>query len=260
MKKKILLIPLAMLLLFAIVAPALAQKELVGVQVGDWFKYEAKVTQWVSTMTFLPDGYIGPLTLADNQTNYILYTVTDITIGAEGDTVTFSITYDWKNGSVTYDTMAETISTADTMIFMIGANMTAGEMVSDTWDFLGTGWMYPARYITETIDFTNPNATRETNVLAYDIEIFEAPYEYIFYYDRATGMRVWYWNHGDVPEIDFGGEEPQPAYEYTVVWELVDSSFDGLLIPDLTGPILLLMTMVITIPIVILHRRKSHLK
>jgi hypothetical protein len=260
MKKKILLIPLVMLLLFAIVAPALAQKELVGVQVGDWFKYEAKVTQWVSTMTFLPDDYIGPLTLAENNTNAIWYTVTAITPDADGDTVTFTVQYDWKNGSTTYAPVEEIVSTADTMIFMIGANMTAGNMVSDTWDFLDTGWMYPPRYINETIDFANPNATRETNVLEYDINIFDVPYEYIFYYDKATGMRVWYWNHGDVPEIDFGTGEPQLAYEYTVVWELVDSSVNGLLIPDLTGPILLLMTMAITIPIVILHRRKSHLK
>jgi len=209
-------------------------------------------------MEFLPEGYIGPLILAENQTNYILYEVTDITPGDGGDNVTFLVTYDWKDGSVTDATMEENVSTADQIIFMIGANMTEGDMVSDTYDFLGMGmFMYPARYINETIDFTNPNATRETNVLEYDINIFGAPYEYIFYYDKATGMRVWYWNHGDVPEIDFGTGTPQPAYEYTVVWELVDSSVDGLLIPDLTGPILLLMTMAITIPIVILHRRKK---
>jgi hypothetical protein len=261
MKKKILLIPLAMLLLSAIVTPALAQKELVGIHVGDWFKYKAKVTQWVSTMTFLPDGYIGPLTLAENNTNAIWYIVTAITLGADGDNVTFTVQYDWKNGSTTYATVEETVSTADTFIFMIGANMTAGNMVSDTWDFLNLGiWMYPARYINETIDFANPNATRKTNVLKYDINILGAPYEYIFYYDKATGMRVWYWNHGNVPEIDFGTGTPQPAYEYTVVWELVDSSVGGLLIPDFTGPTMLLMTMAITIPIVILHRRKSHLK
>jgi hypothetical protein len=207
-------------------------------------------------MEFLQPGYIGPLTLAENETNYILYTVTDITPDDGGDNVTFSITYDWKNGSVTYATMVETVSTADTFIFMIGANMTPGEMVSDTWDFLGTGWMYPARYINETIDFVNPNATRETNVLEYDIDILGAPYEYIFYYDKATGMRVWYWNHGDVPEIDFGTGTPQPAYEYTVVWELVDSSVDGLLIPELTGPIMLSAFIAISVLIVLYKRKK----
>lgn len=38
--------------------------------------------------------------------------------------------------------------------------------------------------------------------------------------------------------------------------ELVDSSVDGLLIPDLTGPIILLTIMTITVPIVLLRRRK----
>ncbi len=255
MKKKILLLPLAVLLLLsANVAPALA-KELVGVRVGDWFKYQARVTQWISTMEFLPSGYLGPLTLAENQTNYILYTVTDITPGAGGDNVTFQITYNWKNGSVTTATATYNVSTSDQIIFMIGANKTAGDMVSDTFDFLGLGmFQYPARYINRTIPLVNPNATRETNVLEYNITIFDAPYEYKIYYDKATGMRVWYWNHGNVPELTFIG---QPAYEYTVVWELVDSSIYGLLIPDLTGPILLLAMIIATVPIAILHRRKK---
>lgn len=255
MNKKLLLIPLLALLLSAIAAPVLAQKQLVGVQVGDWFKYEAQVTYWESTMEFLPDTYLGPLSLAENQTNYILYEVTDITTGDGGDNVTFSITYDWKNGSVTYGTSIENVSTANQGIFMIGANMTQGEMVSDTFDFLNMGqFQYPARYINETIDFTNPNATRETNVLEYDIDILGSPYTYKTYYDKVTGIRVFYENFGDVVALDFMG---QPAYIYIVKWELVDSSVEGLLIPDLTGPILLLTIMSITVPVALIHRRKK---
>jgi hypothetical protein len=70
-------------------------------------------------------------------------------------------------------------------------------------------------------------------------------------------MRVYYENHGVVPEIDFGTGTPQPAYTYTVVWELVDSNVNGVLVPDLTGPILLLTSIAITIPIVIMHRRRK---
>jgi len=175
MNKKILLIPLAVLLLSAMIAPALAQKELVGVQVGDWFKYKAQVTQWESTMEFLEPGYIGPLSLYENETNAIWYNVTAITPDTEGDNVTFTIQYDWKNGSVTTATMIETISTADQTIFMIGANMTPGDMVSDTYDFLGLGVDYPARYIDETIDLVNPNATRATNVCNYTFLISSLP-------------------------------------------------------------------------------------
>ena len=61
-----------LLLLSAMTVPALAQPLDVGVQVGDWFKYEAKVTQWESEDPFLPEGFVGPLSLADNETNYIL--------------------------------------------------------------------------------------------------------------------------------------------------------------------------------------------
>jgi hypothetical protein len=248
MKKKILLIPLAALLLSAMAAPALAKFD-VGVEVGDWFKYEAQVTYWETEMEFLPDTYLGPLSLAENETNFILYNVTDITPGDGGDNVTFSITYDWKDGNVTYGTAVENVSTANTAIFMIGANMTPGEMVSDEWDFFGI-LMYPPRFINETIDFTNPNATRPTNVLEYDIDL-GAPYTYFTYYDKATGMRLYYENWGDVPAI-FTNE-----YEYRVKWELIDSSVDGLLIPDLTGPLMLLATMSITIAITLLYRRKN---
>jgi hypothetical protein len=252
MKKKIVLLTLfSVFLLSAMTVPALALPLDVGVQVGDWFKYEAKVTQWESEMEFLPPDYIGPLSLAENETNFILYTVTDITPGDGGDNVTFSITYDWKNGSVTYGTSVQNVSTANTFIFMIGANMTEGEMVSDEWDFLGTGFIYPARYINETIDFENPNATRETNVLEYSIDIFGSPYDYLFYWDKVTGMRLYYENHGDV--VAFGDQD---AYVYTVKWELVDSSVENLIIPDLTGPIMLLTLIAITIPIV-LHKRKT---
>jgi len=145
---------------------------------------------------------------------------------------------------------------------MIGANVTEGETVSDFYYFFDIpSAPYGERYINETIDLENPNETRATNVIEYDINLLGADYHYLFYWDKATGMRVYYENSGVVPELVMG-ETTQPAYNFTVKWELVDSSVDGLLVPDLTGPLLLLMTMAITIPIVILHRRKkiTHLK
>lgn len=252
MKKTILIVLLSVFLLSALTVPALAQDLDVGVEVGDWFKYEAKVTQWESDMEFLPPDFVGPLTLADNETNYILYTVTDITPVDGGNNVTFTITYDWKNGSVTEGTYEESVTTANQQIFMIGANMEEGDMVSDTFDFLGMGFFdYPVRYINETIDFENPDGTRETNVVECSIEIFGSPYDYLFYWDKATGMRLYYEEHGDV--VAFG---EQDAYVYTRIWELVESSVETLYIPDLTGPIMLLTLIAITIPIV-LHKRKT---
>lgn len=245
MKKRILPTGLSILLLLAIAVPAMAQQD-VGVEVGDWFKYEVKVTQFESTGSFPPP--MGPLTVADNETNYIMYNVT----GIVDDVINFTVTYNWKNGSVTYADIDENV-TNSMGLMAIGANMTEGEMVRDEFDFLGI-MTWPAAYLNASIMLVNPNATRETNVLNYSLVIIGSTYDYFYYWDKVTGMRVYYENHGDVEDLTaYGGG---PAYIYTVTWELVDSSVDGLLIPDLTGTIILLTIMTITVPIVLLRRRK----
>ncbi len=249
MKKTILIVLLSVFLLSALTVPALAQPLDVGVEVGDWFKYERKVTQWESDDPFLPEGYFGPLSLADNETNFVLYTVTDITPYDGYSNVTFTITYDWKNGSETEGELEEMVSTASTGIFLIGANMEEGDLVSDAWDFFGF-FDYPPRYLNASIDREYLDETRETNVCEYHVDIMGTPYDYTFMWDKATGIRVYYENWGDVPAMFTG------AYEYTVIWELLDSSVEGLVIPDLTGPVMLLTLIAITIPIV-LHKRKT---
>ena len=256
MKKNTLIIALSVLLLSAMIAPVAAGPTDVVVQVGDWFKYEARVTQWESTDPFLPEGYFGPLSLADNQTNWILYTVTAITPVTEpatGKNVTFTITYNWKNGSETTATMVEHVSTANQDIFMIGANMEAGQMVSDTFDFLGMGfYQYPARYLNRTFDFANPQTTRATNECNYTIDIMGSIYDYTMWWDKATGIRIYYQNHGVVPEF-FTAE-----YEYTVVYKLVDSSIAGLLyIPEMYTPIMLLLMLSASTAATVLYRRKK---
>jgi hypothetical protein len=246
MKKTILLVVLSILLLCAMVAPALAQP-VVGVQVDDWFKYEVKVPQYESTGPFPPP--MSPLTLADNETNYQMYNVT----GIVDDVINFTVTYNWKNGTETYFDFDENLTFSDGML-AIGANMAEGEMVRDTFLFMGF-FQWPALYLDASIMLANPNATRETNTLEYSVDIMGSLYDYLLYWDKVTGMRVYYENHGDVADMTaFGGG---PAYEYTVTWELVDSSVEDVLVPDLTGPILLLTSMAITVPIVILHRRKK---
>ncbi len=260
MKKTILLAALSLLLLSAMIAPVMAGPTDVVVQVGDWFKYEREVTEWDSTDPFLPEGYFGPLSLADNQTNYVLYTVTDITPVTEpaaGTNVTFLITYNWKNGSETTETMVEHVSTANTNIFMIGANMNAPDKVSDAWLFFGF-FDYPERDITRTFDYVNPIATRATNELNYTVDIFGSIYTYTMWWDKATGMRVYYENHGDVAAF---GESAE--YSYTVVWELVDSSIDDLIyVPEmLTTAVMLLIISASTASIVLNRRKKTiHLK
>lgn len=251
MKKTILIVLLSAFLSSAMIVPALAQDMTVGVSVGDWFKYENRITEWTHEEAFLPEGYFGPLTLADNETNFILYTVTDILPVDGGANVTFTITYDWKNGSVTEGELVETVSTANQNLFAIGANMEPDDMVSDEFSFFGM-MDYPARTINSTIDREYLNEViREANTLEYTIEIFGSPYDYVYQWDKETGMRVYYESHGDVAE--FGDS---PAYTYTVVSELVDSSIEGLVIPEFTGLIMLSLLVAITIPLV-LYKRKT---
>jgi hypothetical protein len=253
MKKKALLTALSVLLLSAMIAPVLAGPTDVVVHVGDWFLYERKVTKWVSTDPFLPEGYFGPLSLADNETNSILYTVTAITPYSGGvSNVTFSITYNWKNGSTTTGTLEEMVSTANTNIFMIGANMQAPQLVSDAWLFYGF-FDYPARYITRTFDYANPKATRATNELNYTIEMFGSFYNYTMWWDKATGIQVYGEDSGEVAA--FGSSNP---YSYTRVWKLVDSSIDSLLyIPEMFTPIMLLLMLGASTISIVLYRRKK---
>jgi hypothetical protein len=253
MKKKMVLMLLIMLLMSAMMAPALAQPRVVGVQVGDWFKYEVKVPYFESTGPFPPP--LGPLTKADNETNWQLYNVT----GIVDDVINFTVTYNWKNGTTTYGTLDENVTFSMDML-SIGADMAEGDMVRDTFLFFGF-YQWPALYLNASINLVNPNATRETNVLNYSgLNIYGSLYDYVFYWDKATGMRVYYENHGDVADSTaYGGG---PAYKYTVKWELVDSGVNGVLVPDLTGPILLLTMMsitAITVPIALRCRRKKTL-
>lgn len=258
MKKIALLTVLSVLLMSAMVFPSICQAGPtdVVIQVGDWFKYEARVTQWVSEDPFLPEGYFGPLSLADNETNYILYTVTAITPVSEpaaGKNVTFSITYNWKNGSVTTGTLEETVSTASQNIFMIGADMNAPAKISDTFDFLGMGFFqYPERTINRTFDYANPTATRTTNECNYTIDIMGSIYNYTMWWDKTTGIRIYYQNYGNVGAIFTA------AYEYTVVYKLVDSNIANLsYIPEMYTPIMLLLMLGASTAAIVLHRRKK---
>lgn len=237
MKKIALILTISILLLSATIAPAMAGPTDVTIQVGDWFKYEAKVTQWISEDPFLPDGYYGPLTLADNQTTSIVYTVTEIvptTVPATGKNVTFAITYNWKNGTVTTGTLVEHISTMNQNIFMIGANMNAPDKVSDAYSFFGMA-DYPQRDITRTFDRQYPSGTRATNECNITVNLFSTDYDYAMQWDKATGVRVYYKNHAAV------GAMFSAAYEYTLEYNLVDSSVTGLQIPETITPILLLL-------------------
>jgi hypothetical protein len=252
MKKIIVALTFTVFLLSAMAVPSFSQKLDVGVEVGDWFRYIAEVTLWESVDPFLPAGFYGPISLADNQTYNILYNVTDITSAAGGDNVTFEITYNWKNGSVTYGTAEQNVSTSVEALyqFLIGADMEPDDMFDDTFSFMGFSTI-PPRYINETIQTTYAGETRDTNVNDYSIEMFGSTYSYIQQWDKTTGMRVYFENHGEAG--GFGGSNP---YNYTVVWTLFESS-EWTVVPEFpTGTALLLVFAALTISVEIIRRKK----
>ena len=249
MKKIVLLVVLSVLLLSATVVPALAQYDWdVGVEVGDWFLYEPTLISYESEEVAFPPMYLEYLQTYD-EASLMNYTITDITPDNGFAIITFEIVYHWKNGTETTSTLADEMTISESLM-VIGANLPNGAEIRPAYSILGM-WPMPARYLNESIMLETDTGTRETNVLDYDRNIFEQIYHHTHYWDKETGIQVYHGEHAtDVLNQD------QQAFSYECNVKLIDSS-TGVILPDLTGPVMLLMLMAITIPIVLLYRRKK---
>lgn len=249
MKKIILLVALSVLLLSATAVPALAQYDWdVGVEVDDWFLYEPTLISYESENVAFPPAYLEYLQTYD-EASLMNYTVAAITPGDGGDIITFEVTTHWKNGTDTVATMDDNMTSSESLM-VIGANLPDGAEIRPEYSILDM-WPMPARYLNESIMLETETETRETNVLDHDRNIFEQIYHHTYYWDKETGIQVYHAEHAtDVLNQD------QQAFSYECKIELIDSS-TGVVIPDLTGPVMLLTLMAITIPIVLLHRRKK---
>lgn len=248
-KKIILTVLLAVFLLSAMVVPALSQYDWdIGIEVGDWFLYEPTLILWESEEVAFPPYYLQYLQTY-NESSLMNYTVTGITLGDGGDLITFEVVYQWKNGTETTSTLEENMTSSESLI-VIGANLPNGAEIRPAYSILDM-WPMPARYLNESIMLDTDQGIKETNVLDHDSNIFEQIYHYTYYWNKETGIQVYHAEHGtDVLN------ENQQAYSYSCKVELIDSS-TGVVIPDLTGSVMLLTLIAITIPIVFLHRRKK---
>jgi hypothetical protein len=245
MKKIVLLVALSVLLLSATAVPALAQYDWdVGVEVGDWFLYEPTLIFWESDEVAFPPTYLQYLQTYD-EASLMNYTVTDVT----GYVITFEVVYHWENGTETTSTVEEDMMGSQAPM-VIGANLPNGAEIRPEYSLLDM-WPMPARYLNESIMLETDTGTRETNVLDHDSNIFEQIYHYTYYWDKETGIQVYHAEHA----TDVLNENSQ-AFSYSCKVVLIDSS-TGVILPDLTGSVMLLMLMVITIPIVLLQRRKK---
>ena len=240
MKKIILLAGLSLLLLVGMVAPAQGQWT-IDLQAGDWFKYEGNLLNWTSEEGFeFPPSFAGYLQTY-NESDWIMYTVTDVSIQ---DLVNWTVVTHWSNGTETTADMVENV-TSSSDIMVIGANMTEGDLIRPA-DFLAGD-----RILNASIMLDSPNGTREMNVLNYASEFFGSTYGHEYYWDALTGIQVLHWMDANASDFMSGA-----TYNYTATFTLIESS-TGQVIPDLTGPLLLLATMSITAPIALLLRRKK---
>jgi len=247
MKKTILLIVLSMLLLCAMAVPALAQYDWdVGIAVGDWFLYEGTLLFYDSATVPFPPPYLEYLQVYA-ESDWMNYTVIDITPGDGGDNVTFSVLTHWSNGTETTSELVDNMTSSMTLM-VIGANLADYTEIRPEYDILG--WPMPARYLNESFMLDTDNGTRETNVLDHDSDIFTNIYHYIYYWDKETGIQVYFENYA----TDVVTEEGQP-YSYKCKLDLVNSS-SGVIVPDLTGPVMLSAFIAITVPIVLYKRKK----
>lgn len=249
MKNKILLFVLSVLLLSAMAVPSMCQLT-VGINVGDWFEYEGTLVSWVadSGVPFPPNEYA--LILEEyNTTDWFRYTVTDIV----DDEVTFEILTHWSNGTETTSTLVDNMATSFTMM-VIGANLTEGYQIRPEYDWepdIGFPLVWPARILDPPIMLDVNNETRETNVLDW---VHPPDFGYthqIYNWDKETGIQVYYEVQSSATDYVSGGD-----YSYTAKFELVDSSY-GIVIPDLTGIVMLSALIAITVLIILLRPKKS---
>jgi hypothetical protein len=234
-----------LLMIVAMAAPALGQYDWdVGVSVGDWFDYESTITMHTGEFpTFLAPYYDEYLT-----SNYTRITITAV----DFPTISYERQTYWNNGTVTVASVDEDITSDQNSIMFIGANLTEGEKIRDPYtDYFQTD--RPERDLNASIMYdVYDEGARETNTLNYTYILMSNPYDYTYYWDAESGVQVYYEEYGNVPESTYSS-----AYEYSAIRHLTDTSTTALQVPDLTGPILLLTIMSITVPVALLHRRRK---
>jgi hypothetical protein len=237
-------------MLSAMAVPALAQYDWdVGIEVGDWFLYSGTLEHWedYGNETLFPPAYLEYLQVY-NESDWMRYAVTSITPGTGGDIVTFSVLTHWTNGTETTDTVDDNMTSSQSMM-VIGANLTDYTEVRPAYSIFGF-WPMPARVLNESIMLVTDNGTRETNVLDHPSDIFGNVFYYTYYWDKETGIQVYFQNNGtDVTDQWF------TPYSYRCKMELINSSL-GIVIPDLTAVVMLSTLFTMIIPIVLYRRKK----
>lgn len=252
MKKQIALIGLSVLLSAMLLLP-MCQGVTVGVSVGDWFKYEPTVVHYEAgpNVPFPPNEYATE-PKEYNETDWYRYEVTAI----NGGNVTFEVTTHWSNGTETAAELVDDMENSFTMM-IISTDLEPDDTIRPEYDWtpvFGFEFIWPERKLGETVMVEYQNVSREANALNFvHPVIFGDSYtEQIYYWDKATGIQVVYEVHSN--SSDFNSGEP---YSYIARRTLVDSSIEGMVIPEFyTLTTMLLLISATAIPIALSKRNK----
>ena len=240
-------------MLSAMALQALAQYDWsVGVQVGDWFLYKGTLVSWESATAPFPPAYIEYL-YTYNESDWIRYTVTNIAEVGGWDIVTFSVLTHWKNGTETTYALDENMSSSMSLM-VIGANLADFTEVRPEYyifDIVDPMFYMPPRVLNASIMLVTDNGTRATNVLDHDSNIFGNIFHYTYYWDKETGIQVYFQSDTTNSQNEYGD-----VFSYNCTMELINSSL-GIIVPDLTAVVMLSTLVIITIPIVLYRRKKA---
>jgi len=249
MKKRIVFLALVSTFLLSamVVTSVVAQPRIVGVSVGDWFKYGEVTVNWSSNdpnATFPPPHW--EMLEGMNETEWMLLTVGDVS----GTNITCQAIEHYKNGTEETESGYIDIDTGDgNMTFLaISANLDAGHTIYGSGNY--STWM-----INETVSRTYPGGVRETNhinmTMEYSYTLNETQYYYYnsmnFYWDRSSGILV---------EDYFAGINQ--TGEYTTTWSAHDRITESSVwvIPEFPAwTSMLLILIVLTVAVVIYKRR-----
>ena len=246
-KKNVLTVLLSVFLLSALVVPALSQYDWdVGINVGDTFRYVGTLLTWGGTAAF-PPMYLEYLQTY-NESDWIEYAVT----GIDTEIVTFEVTTHWTNGTETMATMDENM-TSSMAPLVIGANLTEGTEIRAAYTDPTWGIQYDTRILGTPIMRDYDSGPKETNVLIYDQNIFGNIFHYEYFFDKATGIRVYYQNSGtNVMDMNMD------TYTYNCTLELVETNVADWVVPEFSaGTTMLLVFVAVTVTVGLYGRKKA---
>ena len=259
-KKTVLLSTLSLLLLVMMLIPSLSQALTVGIQVGDWFKYEGELVSWVADPGVpIPPNEYATEVLTYNTTDWFRYTVTAI----DGGNVTFEVVTHWSNGTETTDPepLVDDMENSFTMM-CISTDLGPGDQVRPEYnwfDVFGFDWIWGVRTLNATVEDPYADGTRTANVLDWwHPPLFggDPTTRQVYHWDEATGILTLYETHssGDAYDAEFN---LIGSYSYVTRRVLVDSSVTGLVIPEVFTTVIMFVIIGASTASIILSKRKK---